>query len=85
MKKTQGMKVAAMLAMFALAAAARADYWMTYCRTPGGKEYAQVGYVKPDSDGFVAIRSGMVTLVVYKTQVWYVKLPGTPPACPTAL
>lgn len=58
---------------------ARADYWMTFCKTPGGKQYSQVGYVKPDADGFVTIQAGSVTVVVYKTQVWYQKIPGEAP------
>ena len=37
----------------AMALMARADYWMTFCKTPGGKQYSQVGYAKPDADGFV--------------------------------
>jgi len=36
----------------------------------------QVGYVKPDADGFVTIKAGSLTVVVYKTQVWYQKMPG---------
>ena len=27
---------------------AMADYWMTFCRTPNGQRYAQVGSMKPD-------------------------------------
>ena len=61
---------------------ARADYWMTFCKTPGGQQYSQVGYAKPDADGFVTIRAGAVTVVVYKTQVWYQKMPGTAPQMP---
>lgn len=55
---------------------AKADYWMTFCKTPGGQQYSQIGYVKPDSDGFVTIKAGPMTVVVYKTQVWYLKMPG---------
>lgn len=65
---------------------ARADYWMTFCAPPGEKQtYCQVGYVKPDTDGFVTINCGgyggapVQTIVVYKTQVWYRKMPGNPP------
>ena len=58
---------------------AKADYWMTFCRTPSGKQYSQVGYAKPDADGFVTIKAGAITVVVYKTQVWYQKMPGDPP------
>lgn len=61
---------------------ARADYWMTFCKTPGGQQYSQIGYAKPDADGFVTIRAGAVTVVVYKTQVWYQKMPGTAPQMP---
>ena len=32
---------------------AKADCWMTFCKTPGGRQYSQVGYAKPDADGFV--------------------------------
>ena len=60
----------------AMLVAARADYWMTFCKTPGGQQYSQVGYVKPDADGFVTIKAGPLTVVVYKTQVWYQKMPG---------
>ena len=55
---------------------ARADYWMTFCKTPSGQQYSQVGYVKPDADGFVTIKAGPLMVVVYKTQVWYQKMPG---------
>ena len=61
---------------------AKADYWMTFCKTPGGQQYSQVGHAKPDADGFVTIRAGAVTVVVYKTQVWYQKMPGTAPQMP---
>ena len=72
-------KLLATVAAIFLSAAARADYWMTFCRTPGGKQYSQVGYAKPDGDGFVTIKAGAITVVVYKTQVWYQKMPGEPP------
>ena len=65
-----------MMITFAVALTARADYWMTFCKTPGGQQYSQVGYVKPDADGFVTIKAGPLTVVVYKTQVWYQKMPG---------
>lgn len=65
---------------------ARADYWMTFCAPPGDNHtYCQVGYVRPDSDGFVTLNCGgfggtpVQTIVVYKTQVWYRKMPGNPP------
>jgi len=66
------------VAVLTLAAtmAAKADYWMTFCKTPGGQQYSQVGYAKPDADGFVTIKAGPLTVVVYKTQVWYQKMPG---------
>ena len=54
---------------------------MTFCKTPGGNQYAQIGYVKPDADGFVTIKAGPLTVVVYKTQVWYQKMPGEAPKC----
>ena len=63
-------------AVVAMAMAAKADYWMTFCKTPGGQQYSQIGYAKPDADGFVTIRAGTVTGVLYKTQVWYKKMPG---------
>ena len=63
----------------ALAMAAKADYWMTFCKTPGGQQYSQFGYVNPDADGFVTIKAGPLTVVVYKTQVWYQKMPGDAP------
>lgn len=61
---------------------AKADYWMTFCKTPGGKQYSQVEYVRPDVDGFVTIKAEPVTVVVYKTQVWYQKMPGEAPRMP---
>ena len=64
----------------AAALTAKADYWMTFCRTPGGQQYSQVGYVKPDADGFVTIKAGPLTVVVYKTQVWYQRMPGEAPS-----
>ena len=69
-------KMLLMAAVLAVAMAAKADYWMTFCRTPGGKQYSQVGYTKPDADGFVTVKAGPITVVVYKTQVWYQKMPG---------
>ena len=62
--------------------ATRADYWMTFCKTPDGKQYSQVGYAKPDAAGFVTIKAGPLTVVVYKTQVWYQKMPGEAPRMP---
>ena len=70
----------AMMVAFAVSLTAKADYWMTFCKTPGGNQYAQVGYVKPDADGFVTVKAGPLTVVVYKTQVWYQKMPGEAPA-----
>ena len=75
-------KVVAVAIFAALAMAARADYWMTFCRTPSGQQYSQVGYVKPDADGFVTIKAGAITVVVYKTQVWYQKMLGEAPQMP---
>ena len=69
-------KMFIMMAFTALAMSAKADYWMTFCKTPGGQQYSQVGYVKPDADGFVTIKAGPIAVVVYKTQVWYQKMPG---------
>lgn len=76
------MKKISMLVVFALTMAARADYWMTFCKTPDGRQYSQVGYVKPDDDGFVTVKAGPMTVVVYKTQVWYMKMPGKVPEMP---
>ena len=75
-------RIAICLLTFAAAMAAKADYWMTFCKTPSGQQYAQVGYVKPDADGFVTIKAGSLTVVVYKTQVWYQKMPGDAPSMP---
>ena len=72
-------RIAICLLTFAAAMAVKADYWMTFCKTPGGRHHAQVGYVKPDVDGFVTIKAGSLTAVVYKTQVWYQKVPGDAP------
>ena len=58
------MKKIIMLVALAAAMAAKADYWMTFCKTPSGQQYAQVGYVKPDADGFVTIKAGSLTVVV---------------------
>ena len=73
------MKKIIMIVALAASLAAKADYWMTFCRTPGGLQYSQVGYAKPDADGFVTIKAGSLTVVVYKTQVWYQKMPGEAP------
>ena len=75
-------KLFVVVAIVALAMAARADCWMTFCKTPSGQQYSQVGYVKPDADGFVTIKAGPLTVVVYKTQVWYQKMPGDAPQMP---
>ena len=61
---------------------AKADYWMTFCKTLDGRQYSQIGYAKPDADGFVTIKAGPMTVVVYKTQVWYMKMPGESPRMP---
>ena len=73
------MKLMILAMAVAAAMAERADYWMTFCKTPDGRQYSQVGYVKPDADGFVTIKAGPLTVVVYKTQVWYQKMPGEAP------
>ena len=70
----------AMMVAFAVSLTAKADYWMTFCKTPGGQQYSQFGYVNPDADGFVTIKAGPLTVVVYKTQVWYQKMPGAAPS-----
>ena len=67
------------MVIVAFVLAAKADYWMTFCKTPAGHQYSQVGYIKPDADGFVTIKVGTITVVVYKTQVWYQKMIGNPP------
>ena len=61
---------------------AKADYWMTFCKTLDGRQYSQIGYAKPDDDGFVTIKAGPMTVVVYKTQVWYMKMPVESPRMP---
>ena len=76
------MKTIVMIAALAMALMARADYWMTFCKTLDGRQYSQVGYAKPDADGFVTIKAGPLTVVVYKTQVWYQKMPGESPRMP---
>ena len=75
-------KLMIVVGVVAMAMVAKADYWMTFCKTPGGQQYSQIGYAKPDADGFVTIRAGAVTVVVYKTQVWYQKMPGEAPQMP---
>ena len=72
-------KTIALIFVVGLMLSAKADYWMTFCKTPSGQQYSQVGYVKPDADGFVTIKAGPLTVVVYKTQVWYQKMPGEAP------
>ena len=69
-----------LFAVFAAALTAKADYWMTFCKTPDGRQYSQVGYVKPDDDGFVMVKAGPITVVAYKTQEKYQKMPGEAPA-----
>lgn len=76
------MKKIIMFAAFAVALTAKAGYWMTFCKTPGGQQYSQVGYAKPDADGFVTIKAGPITVIAYKTQVWYMKMPGEAPVMP---
>ena len=76
------MKMIFISAVLATAMVARADYWMTFGRMPSGQQYSQVGYVKPDADGFVMIKAAAVTVAVYKTQVWYLKMPGEVPRMP---
>ena len=76
------MRFMVFVAALSIALMANADYWMTFCKTPGEQQYAQVGYVKPDADGFVTIKAGSLTVVVYKTQVWYQKMPGDEPRMP---
>ena len=39
----------------------------------------QHNFKDPDADGFVIIKAGTVTVAVYKTQVWYLKMPGEVP------
>jgi len=58
------MKKLVVLVVLVAAMTAKADYWMTFCKTPGGQRYSQVGYVKPDADGFVTIKAGPLTVVV---------------------
>ena len=82
MKNIRMRKLLIIAAAVMVAAVARADYWMTFCRTPSGQQYSQVGYAKPDADGFVTIKAGPITVVVYKTQVWYQKMPGEAPQMP---
>ena len=73
------MKKMVIFIVLVAAIAARADYWMTFCKTLGGQQYSQFGYVNPDADGFVTIKAGSLTVVVYKTQVWHQKMPGEAP------
>ena len=75
-------KLLVVVAAVTMSLLAKADCWMTFCKTPGGQQYSQVGYVKPDADGFVMIKAAAVTVAVYKTQVWYLKMPGEVPRMP---
>lgn len=81
-KEKMKMKEIFLAIVVVLSVAARADYWMTFCKTPGGQQYSQIGYAKPDAEGFVTIKAGPMTVVVYKTQVWYQKMPGEAPKLP---
>ena len=54
------MKIIAIVVVFLVSFTAKADYWMTFCKTPGGRQYSQVGYVKPDDDGFVTVKAGQI-------------------------
>ncbi len=74
------MKLMIVAVILVSALIAKADYWMTFCKTPSGSQYSQIGYVKPDADGFVTIAAGPLTVVVYKTQVWYQRMPGEEPS-----
>lgn len=74
------MKLMIVAVILVSALIAKADYWMTFCKTPDGRQYSQVGYVKPDDDGFVTVKAGPLTVVMYKTQVWYLKMPGEAPS-----
>ena len=76
------MKKLVVLVAFVAAMAVKADYWMTFCKTPSEQQYSQIGYAKPDDDGFVTVKAGPMTVVVYKTQVWYMKMPGEAPRMP---
>ena len=75
-------KTIALIFVVGLMLSAKADYWMTFCKTPSGQQYSQVGYAKPDADWFVTIKAGPLAVVVYKTQVWYQKMPGEAPRMP---
>ena len=49
------MKKLVVLVALVAAMAAKADYWMTFCKTPGGQQYSQFGsrawgFASPDSD-----------------------------------
>ena len=76
------MKIIALFVALAASLMARADYWMTFCKTPDGRQYSQVGYAKPDDDGLVTVKAGPITVIAYKTQVWYMKMPGKAPVMP---
>ena len=82
MKLIEKKKLLIVIALIAMSFLLRADYWMTFCKTPGGQQYSQVGYVKPDADGFVTIKARAITIIAYKTQVWYQKMPGETPQMP---
>lgn len=79
-EKENGVKKIVIFIVLVAAIAAKADYWMTFCKTPGGQQYSQFGYVNPDADGIVIITAGPLTVVVYKSQVWYQKMPDEAPA-----
>ena len=44
-------KMLIMMAVAALAISAKADYWMTFCKTPGGQQYSQIKQVNRTMPG----------------------------------
>lgn len=73
-------KLIVLTAAITITSTLRADYWMTMCKTPSGTMYSQVGYVRPDDEGFVEIRTGAMTVRVHKVNVWYCKVKGNAPS-----
>ena len=47
------------LAILALSLAAKADYWMTFCKTPGGQQYSQIKQVNRTMAGGATAGGGI--------------------------
>ena len=64
------MRLMVFVAALSVVLMARADYWMPFCKTLGGRQYAQVGYVKPAGDGFVTMNAATLTTKTLQLSQW---------------